>query len=102
MGGYWWGVLYLNKKHKKSAIEQEHLKLTSVQEIETPDEIPVAESIDKFTIQISLVLMVYGATLFTMFGVSRLAMLIPGLGDTLNSLVWGFNFYIRDGFGNHI
>ncbi|HKL61517.1 MAG TPA: hypothetical protein VJY66_03950 [Acholeplasma sp.] len=86
------GVLYLNKKHKKSAIEQEHLKLTSVQEIETPDEIPVAESIDKFTIQISLVLMVYGATLFTMFGVSRLAMLIPGLGDTLNSLVWGFNF----------
>lgn len=87
------GVFYLNRKHKKT-VDQGTIynELTSVQEIETPDEIPVAESIDKFTIQISLVLMVYGATLFAMFLTSKSVELIPGFGDTLNSLVWGFNF----------
>lgn len=87
------GVFYLNRKHKKP-VDQGTIynELTSVQEIETPDEIPVAESIDKFTIQISLVLMVYGATLFAMFLTSKSVELIPGFGDTLNSLVWGFNF----------
>lgn len=87
------GVFYLNRKHKKP-VDQGTIynELTSVQEIETPDEIPVAESIDKFTIQISLVLMVYGATLFAMFLTSKSVELVPGFGDTLNSLVWGFNF----------
>lgn len=87
------GVFYLNRHFKKPDNQGSILtELTSVQEIETPDEIPVAESIDKFTIQISLVLMVYGATLFAMFLTSKAVSLIPGLGGTLNSLVWGFNF----------
>lgn len=87
------GVFYLNKfKKLKVSGEEKKSTLTSLQEIEAPDEIPVAESMDKLTVQIALILAVYGLTLLTMFGLSQLASLNPTAYKMLNSLIWGFNF----------
>lgn len=89
------GVIYLNnlnKKGKIKKIDEENRTLTSIQDIETPDEIPVAESIDKFTIQISLVFLVYIITYLIMLGITKLSPYLGDFGDTLISLTWGFNF----------
>ncbi len=87
------GVFYLNKfKKLKVSGEEKKSTLTSLQEIEAPDEIPVAESMDKLTVQIALILAVYGLTLLTMFGLSQLVSLNPTAYKMLNSLIWGFNF----------
>ncbi|MDY0210424.1 MAG: hypothetical protein RBQ91_03330 [Acholeplasma sp.] len=87
------GVFYLNKfKKLKVSGEEKISTLTSLQEIEAPDEIPVAESMDKMTVQIALILGVYGATLLTMFGLTKLASLNPGVYKMVGSLIWGFNF----------
>lgn len=87
------GVFYLNKfKKLKVSGEEKKSTLTSLQEIEAPDEIPVAESMDKLTVQIALILAVYGITLLTMFGLSQLVSLNPTAYKMLNSLIWGFNF----------
>jgi ESS family glutamate:Na+ symporter len=66
-----------------------------MQEIESPDEIPLAESIDKFTIQVTLVLFVYAVTFGVMRGIDELIE-IGLFGDfganTVRPLIWGFNF----------
>src|SRR3989339_294030 len=87
------GVIYLNKVYKKKVTGEEQLvQTTSVQEVESPDEIPVAESIDKLTVQITLIAVVYGVTLLVMFGLTRLASLNDGIYRMVGSLIWGFNF----------
>ncbi|TVP96249.1 MAG: hypothetical protein EA374_01980 [Acholeplasmatales bacterium] len=100
--GFLWasiaGVIYLNVLKRKGLIDAtaEHKSvLVSSQEIESPDEIPVSEAIDKFSIQVSLVLMVYLATFGFIYGVA--AWMDTGvLGDfgiqTIKPLVVGFNF----------
>ncbi|MDY0075418.1 MAG: hypothetical protein WC992_04385 [Acholeplasmataceae bacterium] len=87
------GVIYLNKVYKKKVSGEETvMQTTSVQEVESPDEIPVAESIDKLTIQITLIIVVYGITLLTMFGLTKLASLSDSIYRMVGSLIWGFNF----------
>ncbi len=87
------GVFYLNRVQKKRVKGEEMApQMTSIQEISAPDEIPVAESIDKLTVQIALIVTVYGLTLLTMFGLSRLVALNETTYRMLNSLIWGFNF----------
>ncbi|MFH5880814.1 S-layer homology domain-containing protein [Liberiplasma polymorphum] len=94
------GVYYLNLLHKQGYVKRvfdQKSGLVSSQEIESPDEIPVAEAIDKFTIQISLVLMVYLVTYGFIMLVAR-TMDTGVLGDfginTIKPLVIGFNFII--------
>jgi ESS family glutamate:Na+ symporter len=102
--GFFWGaiigVLYLNRLYKSGAVKKRTVqdsKRVSMQEIESPDEIPLAESIDKFTIQVTLVLFVYGVTYGFMRGIT---FFINGglFGDfgasTVVPLIWGFNFII--------
>jgi len=87
------GVIYLNKVHKKKVTgEESDIQVTSVQEVDSPDEIPVSESIDKLTIQITLIALVYAATLLVMFGLTKLASLNEGIYRMVGSLIWGFNF----------
>lgn len=87
------GVFYLNKVQKKRVTGEDfESSMTSIQEISAPDEIPVAESIDKLTVQIALIVSVYGVTLLTMFGLSKLVALNDTTYRMLNSLIWGFNF----------
>lgn len=88
------GVIYMNilrrrgklKVREKSASEQYTLA-----DYESEGEIPHSESIDKLTVQLCLVLLVYTLVFLLMYGVQKL-----DLGDfgvkTLKPLVWGFNF----------
>lgn len=102
--GFLWasiaGVIYLNVLKRKGLIKgsaEQKSALVSSQEIESPDEIPVAEAIDKFTIQVSLVLMVYLATFGFIYGIATW-MDSGVLGEfginTIKPLVVGFNFII--------
>ncbi len=83
------GVIHLNiqKKHgviKSSSAEE---KAMHSEEIQTDNEIPMQESIDKMTIQIALIAMAYMVTYFLMSG---LGMLLPGM----KSVIFGFNFLL--------
>ena len=83
------GVIHLNllKKRgivKKSSSEEKRL---SFEHIESENEIPMQESIDKMTVQIALIIISYLITYFIMNG---LGMLLPGM----RSVIFGFNFII--------
>jgi len=59
------------------------------------NEIPVSDSIDRFSVQIILVFGVYLATYLTIHGLTSLiASASPGIGNTVNTLLWGFNFIV--------
>jgi ESS family glutamate:Na+ symporter len=99
--GFLWasifGVIYLNILAKKGLIPA-RMKKNSVEKLQlntSDDEIPLAESIDKFTVQVGIVLFVYLITYGFIFGVNE--WLASGvLGDfginTVGPLLWGFNF----------
>jgi ESS family glutamate:Na+ symporter len=93
------GVIYLNylvKKKKLTVAEEETVSTVVTQHtVEEADEIPLSEAIDKFTIQICLVLLVYFVTYLFMKGFDLLV-LNNVFGDfgtrSLRPLIWGFNF----------
>jgi len=59
------------------------------------NEIPVSDSIDKLSVQVAMVLLVYALTYLAALGLtSGLAAISTGLAGTLNTLIWGFNFII--------
>ncbi len=93
------GVLYLNLLVKKGRLtvkadQTTHQEVTTAT-VEESDEIPLSEAIDKFTVQICLVLMVYFATFLFMTGFDRI-ILTGAFGDfgteSMRPLIWGFNF----------
>jgi ESS family glutamate:Na+ symporter len=66
-----------------------------VDKFQDEGEIPVSESVDKFSIQIALVLLVYLATYLVTWGItSALSAYLPGVAALLNTLLWGFNFIV--------
>ena len=94
------GVIYLNKLRRKGIIKTSgdgyyaNEQLTA-EEIGGKDEIPLAESMDKFTVQLALVFIAYIAAYLFMKGVDMI--IETGvLGDfgynTVRPLLWGFNF----------
>jgi glutamate:Na+ symporter, ESS family len=93
------GVLYLNYLvyKRKLTVKADDVVETQVEShtIEEADEIPLSEAIDKFTIQICLVLLVYFVTYFFMKGFDAV-ILMGAFGDfgteSLRPLIWGFNF----------
>ena len=59
------------------------------------NEIPISDSIDKLSVQIAMVMLVYLLTYLAAWGLtSGLAAAAPGAAATLNTLIWGFNFII--------
>ena len=67
----------------------------NVSMFQSSNEIPVSDSIDRFSVQFILVLGVYLLTYLVTWGLTSLLTLIsPTLGKTLNTLLWGFNFII--------
>lgn len=83
------GVIHLNVMKKKGK-----LKLSSrtdgslyTDEIQSDGEIPMQESIDKFTVQVALILVAYVAAFLLMLGLGEL---LPGM----RSLIYGFNFLL--------
>ena len=88
------GVIYMNILRRRGKLkirekaEAEHYTLA---DYESEGEIPHSESIDKLTVQLCLVLLVYALVFLLMYGVQQLDLGQFGV-KTLKPLVWGFNF----------
>ena len=82
------GVIHLNILKKKGRFKNvDWEKLRNSEPVESENEIPMQESIDKMTIQIALIIVAYMVTFAIM---SLLGNLLPGM----RSLIFGFNFLL--------
>lgn len=93
------GVIYLNYLRKKGKItikSYQHMSgSVTVDTFQAENEIPIAESVDRFSMQIALIALIYLLTYLVSLGLSKLiGNLLPGLANNLNSIIWGFNFVI--------
>ena len=92
------GVIILNVLSRKGKVGQARQGRTEEPDVsffQSKDEIPVSDSIDKLSVQIAMVLLVYLVTYLAAWGLtSGIAALSPGLAATVNTLIWGFNFII--------
>lgn len=94
------GVIYANvivrNKKVKTNKSQEIISGSVTTEIfEDENEVPVSESVDRLSIQIALVIIVYFmGFLLTMGIVKLLDTVAPGVSDMISPILWGFNFII--------
>lgn len=93
------GVIMLNVWRRKGLLEDKRSESAeesvTVDYFQAKDEIPVSDSVDKLSIQMGLVLVVYLITYLVTLGItSALTAWAPGVGKLLNSMLWGFNFII--------
>ncbi|NLB29777.1 MAG: sodium:glutamate symporter, partial [Clostridiales bacterium] len=92
------GVIYINILHRKGKVTVVSSKDIvgpdiSVDTFQDPGEIPISESIDRFSVQVALVIAIYIVTYFVMgWVVSLFGLLGEGIRSTAVSLIWGFNF----------
>lgn len=96
------GVFYINRLAKKGLLRRADADAVSgsvtVDTFQDEGEIPIAESIDRFSVQVAMVLAIYLATYLLTRGItSALSAFAPGAANTLNALLWGFNFMIGSG-----
>ncbi len=88
------GIYYINKRAQKGKVKragEERSFDVTTEQVESREEIPISEAIDKMSIQIILVVVVYLFSYLAMKGITSIP--FPGdLSDTLNNLIWGFNF----------
>ncbi len=95
------GVIYMNilrRKGKISAQKIEAAQVNKLEDYEGKGEIPDAESIDKLSVQICMVLFVY--FLVYLFTNWIQGMELGNFGtNTLKPLLWGFNFLLGTLFG---
>lgn len=91
------GVIYLNVKRIK--IQAEHVSGSiTVDVFQDKNEIPVAESVDKLSVQVALVMVIYMISYIFMHGVTFfIGKYVTGLNELLSPLIWGFNFIIGAG-----
>ena len=92
------GVIILNLLSRRGKVSRPHSSAEiqpDANYFQSKDEIPISDSIDKLSVQLAMVLLVYLATYFAAWGVtSGLTAVSAGLANTLNTLIWGFNFII--------
>ena len=81
------GVFYLNVLKRQGKIRLDKGSHQKTEQVEGNNEIPMQESIDKFTIQIALILVSYMIAYGMM---SALGNLLPGMRAT----IYGFNFIL--------
>ncbi|MDD3383666.1 MAG: sodium/glutamate symporter [Bacilli bacterium] len=94
------GVIYMNYLIRKGKLTRNDNKKTGETNIgelvSQEDEIPLAEAIDKFTVQICLVMLVFMTSFGFMWGFDKLFIETGIFGNfgvnTLRPLIWGFNF----------
>ena len=96
------GILYMSWLAKKNKLKRKDHDVISgsvtIDMFQSENEVPVAESLDRLSIQVVFVLVVYGATyLVTNEVTSFFSAVSPALANTLNPLLWGFNFMIGSG-----
>ena len=92
------GVIYINVLHRKGKVkvsadrdgDDDDISINTFQE---PGEFPISESMDRFSVQLALVVAIYIVTYFVMgWVVSLFGLLGEGVRTTAVSLIWGFNF----------
>ena len=93
------GVIYLSRMRRKGRFHGEIGKDASdegmtIDEYTGKNEIPLSESMDKFTIQVALVFCAYILAFLFMKGVNVIVEtgVLGGLGKTVQSMIWGFQF----------
>ncbi|MBQ2763419.1 MAG: hypothetical protein IJF43_00065 [Firmicutes bacterium] len=79
--------LYILKKRGMIKVQTVNNTVLRAEDIESADEIPMYDSMDKLTIQIGFILGAYLIAYFMMFG---LGMVLPGM----RSVIFGFNFLL--------
>ncbi len=99
--GFLWasicGVVYINLLVKKKKYTKANKSVEGPETITDVDEagdIPLSESIDRMSVQLFLIGIVYLATYLTIVGLSRLFMSLGSFGETLANLIVGFHFII--------
>ncbi len=94
------GVIYVNviarKKGFKPAEKTPEVSgSVTVDTFQDKNEIPISESVDKLSVQVALVVIVYFLTYLVTWGLTSLfTATLPGLANTVNPLIWGFNFIV--------
>lgn len=93
------GVIIMNMLARRGKISNDRHSRTdddlTVGFFQDKNEIPVSDSIDRLSVQLALVLLVYLLTFLTTWGLtSGISAISEGLANTLNTLLWGFNFII--------
>lgn len=94
------GVIYLfimNRQGKLTHVKDKDYISGSVtiDTYQDENEIPIAESVDKLSVQMALVLLLYLLTYLITNGLTNLLQMIsPGLVKSVGTLLWGFNFII--------
>ncbi len=94
------GVIYLNVLNRKNKIkraqsDEEISGSVTVDSFQDHNEIPISESLDRFSVQAALVALVYLCTyLLTRGIVAGLTAIAPGVAATVGTLLWGFNFIL--------
>jgi len=81
------GVIHLNYLKRKGKIKLDKGTGMTGESVEGTNEIPMQESIDKFTVQIALIMVAYLLAYFLMYGLGNL---LPGMRST----IYGFNFLL--------
>lgn len=93
------GVAVLNilvKRGKLRRIQHEELSgSVTVDTFQDRGEMPLSESLDRFSMQAAMVIFTYLLTFLLIWGLTAgITAVSPGAGKTVNSLLWGFNFII--------
>jgi len=91
------GVVYLNlvARDRRRKDTKYISGSVTIEDFQDSNEIPISESIDKFSVQIALVLLIYLGTYLVTVGItSLLKKLSPGLAESLIPVIWGFNFIV--------
>ena len=93
------GVVYLRHMRRKGRFSGEIGKDSTdadmtIDQYAGKNEIPLSESMDKFTIQVALVFCAYILAFLFMKGVNVIVEtgVLGGLGKTVQSMIWGFQF----------
>lgn len=87
-------VLARRRKNAGGAAKDTSDELT-VSYFQDRNEIPVSDSVDKLSVQLALIFIVYLLTYLVTRGLtSGIASISEGLANTLNALLWGFNFIV--------
>lgn len=84
-------IVLMRRRGKIKEVEKNEFVTTEI--VASPNEVPVTEAIDRMTIQIVLMLLVYFLTFLFMFGIEQLPLGKFG-EESVKPLIWGFNFLI--------
>ena len=89
------GIYYINKRAKEGKLtrvgEAKKTVVTSA-EVESSEEIPVSEAIDKMSVQIIFIIVTYALAYLFMLLITKLIGSGSDFANSMTSLIWGFNF----------